>query len=68
MACSYNGDKIYNLEPHKHEDWKWFSWKEIVEFNENNELFYGLADYIDNILSQNKTLIGILEVTVWLYI
>ena len=36
MACSYNGDKIYNLEPHKHEDWKWFSWKEIVEFNENN--------------------------------
>ena len=42
MACSYNGDKIYNLEPHKHEDWKWFSWKEIVEFNENNELFYDI--------------------------
>ena len=32
---------------------------------ENNKLFYGLADYIDDILSQNKTLIEILEATVW---
>ena len=53
------------MEPHKHEDWKWFSWKDIVEFNEKNELFYGLADYTNDILSQNKTLIEILEITVW---